>query len=265
MKALRPKHFLAISFLLGLFPEIVFSAPAFDHRYPKWDGLLRSYVKEGLVDYASLKKSPQLLEDYLKTLKEVSRDEYDKWTRDQKIALWINAYNAAVIELVVDNYPLQKGPGWKAFAYPKNSIQQIPKVWNRKALEMFGKKLSLNQIEHEILRKEFREPRIHFALVCASLGCPVLRGEPYRGDALESQLTDQVRSFVTNSEKVRYDARTDTLFLSSIFRWFDEDFERAGGVLAFIRDNLPHKTADKISGQTKIDWLKYNWSLNERK
>lgn len=232
--------------------------------YSTYAKVLRGYAVNGRVDYSKLKHERQDLDEYVKSLESLSRENYEEMSRDERIAFWINAYNVAAIQLVIDHYPLQKRFGWKALAFPENSIQQIPNVWDREVLEVFGEKQSLNHIEHKILRKQFQEPRIHLALVCASLGCPVLRDEPYDGTKLDAQLKEQVQNFLLDSEKVRYDKQTDTLYLSPIFKWFRCDFERIGGLTAFVKTHWPNETREKISENTKIEWLQYDWSLNEK-
>src|SRR3989338_3814048 len=210
---------------LGLVVTLLFSgaavgASSFDHHCEAWSQLLATHTQNGFVDYQALKKSPDDLADVMEFFHSATEDEYDQWSRSQKIAFWLNAYNFAAINLMVEHYPIQKKLGWKALAYPDNSIQQIPDVWDRKSIRILGKELSLNDIEHGILRKEFEEPRVHFALVCASIGCPKLRGEPYIAERLEEQLDDQVRTFLLDPEKARYETGSDTLHLSPIFKWF---------------------------------------------
>lgn len=239
-------------------------APQFDHRHFAWNQFLQQLTKDGRVNYGVLSNNPAQLNIFLESVGHVLKNEYEGWNREQKIAFWINAYNAAVIKTVVDHYPLEKGLSWKALAYPSNSIQQIPDVWDRPALDVFGAKVSLNYIEHEVLRKEFKDPRIHFALVCASLGCPILRSEPYVSERLDTQLDDQIRRFLADPKKAHYDSEAGTLNLSPIFKWFREDFEKAGGIVQFVKPYLPQEFSGKISADTKIEWLDYDWSLNER-
>lgn len=236
---------------------------AFNHSL--YGKVLHAYVTHGRVDYSKLKHERQDLNEYMKSLESLSRENYEEMSLEEKIAFWINAYNAAAIKLVIDHYPLQKRFGWKALTFPENSIPQIPDVWDRKVLEILGERLSLNQIEHQILRKEFQEPRVHFALVCASLGCPILGNEPYQGNKLDAQLDEQVRDFLADLKKARYDEATDTLYLSPIFKWFRKDFESAGGVLNFVKAHGPKMAKEKISEKTEIEWLHYDWSLNERR
>lgn len=247
-----------------LLSGIVRASSAFDHTYSEWGHLPGKYVQNGLVDYEGLQKAPGDLAAVLKSFQTATQGEYEKWTRNQKIAFWLNIYNYSAVKLVVEHYPMKKRLGWKALAYPDNSIQQIPGVWKRKAIEVLARELSLHEIEHGILRKEFREPRIHFALVCASLGCPVLRKEPYQGEKLDAQLDDQVRNFLLDSRKARFEDATDTLYLSPIFKWFRRDFEKAGGIASFVKNYWPEEVANKISSETQIEWLDYDWHLNER-
>lgn len=259
------KLILGLLIVVALMPlQSVLAGEGFAFDHSAYARIFDAYITDGSVDYAKLKPRREALGQYVKMLESLSRANYEEMSRDEKIAFWINAYNAAAVKLIVDHYPLRKRLGWKALAYPENSIQQIPNVWDRKVLEVFDEPLSLNHIEHQILRKEFHDPRVHFALVCASLGCPVLRSEPYQGDKLDTQLNKQVRGFLADPKKARYDEPDDTLYLSPIFKWFRKDFESAGGILSFVKTHSPEKAKEKISDKTEIEWLKYNWNLNER-
>lgn len=214
------------------------------------------------MNYASLKQSHEPLNAFLREIEAVTQEEYDHWSRDEKLAFWINAYNALAIKMVIDHYPLKKGLSWQALIFPENSIQQIPNVWDKKFLNVLGKKISLNFIENEILRKEFAEPRIHFALVCASLGCPELREEPYLAEKLDWQLENQTQRFLQDPNKFRYDAKSDALYLSPIFKWFKKDFEKSLGIISFVKAHLSDPKGKEISSGTKIEWLGYDWNLN---
>ena len=249
--------------VLGSFAPVLW-AESLDANYSDFGQFLNQYVQNGLVNYQAVQKSPELLDEILRQLQNVKDDHYKSWQRDEQKAFWINAYNVAVIKTILDHYPLKKGVSWKTLVYPANSIQQIPDVWDQKAIKLLGKDRSLNEIEHEILRKEFKDPRIHFALVCASIGCPVLRPEPYLSNKLDSQLNDQVHVFLSDRRKAYYDKDSDTLHLSPVFRWFGKDFDESGGVIAFIKKYWP-AAEEKWSVQTKIEWLDYDWSLNEKK
>lgn len=234
----------------------------FDHSlYAK---VLETYLEDGVVDYQKLKKERSDLDHYVQSLASLSVEDYNRMSRNEKTAFWINAYNAITLKVIIDHYPLKRR-GLTGLAFPSNSIRQIPGVWDKISHRVLEKETTLNEIEHQILRKEFEEPRIHFALVCASIGCPKLREEPYVADHLEIQLDDQVRSFMADEEKIRYEAEGDLLHLSPILKWFGDDFDVAGGRLAFVKKYISKEKAAAISRETKIKWLDYDWSLNERK
>jgi hypothetical protein len=213
------------------------------------------------VDYAALKRERQpALDAYLRSLESVERSELESWPRSDQLAFWIDAYNAYTVKLVLDHHPIRS----------IRSIGVLPGAAFRKTFipleRVAGRKLSLDDIEHRILRERFRDPRIHFAIVCASRSCPVLRDEAYRGRDLDSQLDDAARSFLRDPARNRYGPASRTLFLSSIFKWFRGDFEAAAGSLpAFVARYADEPTAEALRrGGVKIEFLDYDWSLNER-
>ena len=259
---MRLKGIKIISIFLGIYVACLLPFPAFASDYSSWQKFLDLYLKDGLVNYAAVKDDSALLKAVVLQLENVKKEEYDRWSQDEKKAFWINAYNIEAMKLVLDHYPLKRSLGLQALRYPANSIQQIPDVWNQEARIILGKKVSLNYIENEILRKEFQDPRIHFAIVCASLGCPVLRDEPYVFDRLDSQLDDAATKFMQDRKKFNYDAHHNTFYLSPIFKWFKEDFEKAGGSIAFIKNYMPQNK--NLPDNGKIQWLDYDWSLNEQ-
>src|SRR3989338_6542924 len=179
-----------ISLFLGISIACLLPFPAFASDDSAWQKFLDLYLKNDLVNYSAVQTNPALFNTIVSQLENVKKEEYARWSEDEKKAFWINAYNIEAMKLVLDHYPLKRSLGLQALRYPANSIQQIPDVWNQEARIILGKKVSLNYIENEILRKEFQDPRIHFAIVCASLGCPVLRYEPYVSDRLDSQFND---------------------------------------------------------------------------
>ncbi len=218
----------------------------FDHSL--FGELLAKYVDEGWVDYKGFKNDEALLDIYLEELQNVRPKEFPN--EKEQLAFWINAYNACTIKGILDNYPV-KGVKW------------IYRFFKRKNYSVAGKKLSLNDIEHEILRKEFSEPRIHFAVVCASKSCPQLGSFAYDVKWLDLQLENAAKYFLQDDTMNRYDAGEDVLYLSSIFDWFPEDFEKASGSLvAYVKKYLPADDVGRISDKTKIKFLKYDWSLN---
>ncbi len=236
------------------------SCAFFDHEHEAWTAVLRRYVREGFVDYAGLKRDGAAeLSAYLGSLGSICGGHYDTWKRGQKLAFWINAYNAHTVKLILDHYPLRS----------IRSIGVLPGAAFREefiALPKIGRpRLSLNAIEHEILRQEFSEPRMHFAIVCASKSCPALRSEAYRASGLDGQLDDAARTFLQDAGKNRYDAASRTLHLSSIFQWFHEGFERAAGsVPAFVARYDERVASAMRADGLRVQFLDYDWSLNGR-
>lgn len=238
-------------------------AANFDHSHKEWTTILEKnvspHLKSTVVNYNSLKENPTPLNDYLSSLEKVSQGDFDSFTNDEKLSFLINAYNAYTIKLVVDNYPVK-------------SIKDIGGVfsspWKKKFIHLFGKVLSLDTIEHELIRKKFKEPRIHFAVVCASIGCPAIRPEAFVAKKLNAQLEDSARLFLADPEKNRYDKNSKTLELSSIFDWYGDDFEKHdGSVHNFVATRITNDKEDQTRIQNKsvkIKYLHYDWNLNKR-
>ncbi|MCC7111488.1 MAG: DUF547 domain-containing protein [Deltaproteobacteria bacterium] len=232
----------------------------FDHEHAAWEATLARYVRDGVVDYSGLKHSgTAALDGYLRSLESVCRDQYVAWTREQQLAFFINAYNAYTIKLILEHYPVKsiRSIGFLPGSAFRDEL--APLRWLR------GKALSLNDIENDILRKDFHEPRIHFAIVCASQSCPELKSEAYRATTLDSQLTDAARRFLADRGKNQFDPASRTLRLSSIFKWFREDFERTSRTLpAFVARYAEPATATALSSgdAVRIEFLDYDWSLN---
>jgi len=250
--------------LARLAPIILFSRLAaaacapIDHDHAAWTTLLGRDVRDGKVAYARLvREDGPLLASYLHDLSAACAEDYTRWSRAQRLAFWIDAYNAFTVKLVVDHYPIAsiRKIGWLPGAAFREAFIPMP--------ELKGGSVSLDDIENGTLRADFREPRIHFALVCASRSCPMLRGEAYRAADLDRQLDDQARAFLADPTKNRFDATTNTLYLSSIFKWFRPDFEAAAGSLpAYVGRYLsdPRATAPGV----RIEFLDYDWSLNDQ-
>jgi len=225
---------------------------AFDHNYAQLDNLLQTKVVSGMVDYKSIKTDPAVLTGFLNEVNSVSKNEFNSWNEDQQLSMLINLYNAATIKLIVDHYPVK-------------SIKKIGGVfkgpWKQDVVGLFGEQITLNHLEHEIIRKQFREPRIHFALVCAAKGCPPLRSQAYIPERLDQQLGEQAKVFVMQTPRAnRYDVENKTLFLSLIFKWYKVDFEKeAGGLVNYIQLYYP-----AIGMDVKIRYTDYDWSLNSQ-
>lgn len=228
-----------------------------DHSHAAWTAILDRWVDDGRVDYAAIRsKGADQLDAYLATLSGVCAADYETWSRDQRLAFWINAYNAFMVKQVLEHYPITsvRKIGWLPGAAFRSEYIPMP--------ELEGGSISLDDIEHDTLRADFDEPRIHFALVCAARSCPQLRSEAYRAADLSDQLDDQGRRFLGNSAKNRFDAATQTLYLSSIFKWFRGDFEgKSGSLKAFV---APYMKEPAVTGaDVEIEFLDYDWSLNE--
>jgi len=224
-----------------------------DHSHALFTDVLKKHVKAEGFDYAALNKDPDKLGAYLVNLSEVTQAEYKGWGDDQKKAFLINLYNASTLKLIVDNYPLK-------------SIKDTGDPWKQKRVKIFGGMVSLDHIEHEMLRKDFGDPRIHFGVNCASVGCPALRAEAFQESKLDTQLDEQARKFLNDSSMNRVDAKAGVLHLSSIFDWFKADFvKKSGSVEKFIAPYLSE--ADRkavLSGDLKIKYTEYDWSLNKQ-
>ena len=223
-----------------------------------WDELLQRYVDDlGRVNYRRWKaEGADVLRVWLESLADV--DLADFTDADARLALWLNAYNAIAISQVLEVYPIASIrpkvlgiPNWLSFL----------DFFTRSNTIVGGKKYSLNQIEHAILRPEFAEPRIHFALVCASVGCPLLRRGAYFPESVRTQLEADASRFIHNPDKVRYDAQKKTLYLSKIFKWYEEDFVKAAGSVGeYVRGYLGPEAA--VGDGWAIVFLPYDWNLN---
>jgi len=252
----------------------------FDQSHSNYNSLLKKYVHNGRVNYKGFLSSEDRFNSYLDQIGSVSADDFKTWSRDQKLAFWINAYNAFTIKAVIDNYPIERNFGISALIYPENSIRQINGVWDKLKFKAAGKKVTLNEIEHQILRKKFNEPRIHFTIVCASIGCPDLNNEAYKANIINTQLDTAAVNFVNNPQKgVKIDRDNKTIMLSAIFNWFGKDFipkygdtdlfrgrsEQERAVLNFISIYLESPNDKKFVEQNdfRIKYMDYDWSLNE--
>lgn len=218
----------------------------YDFDHSRYSQLLSDVVVDGLVDYKVLLNRRSILDQYLKEIAQLSANDFRSMNREEQMALYINAYNAYTLKAIIDKYPVK-------------SIRWIPFVWDKKTAIVAGTKMSLNNIEHDTLRPKYQDPRVHFALNCASGGCPELRAEAYISDELENQLEDATYRFMNDRVRNPYDKEKNIYDASSIFKWFKEDF---GDVRAFISKYLRD---DKVSFDQNKPKLKYqyDWSLND--
>lgn len=235
----------------------------FDQQHTLWTNVLKKHVRNDDFDYAALKRDPAEFNAYLKQLHVVTPDELATWTKEQRFAFWINVYNAHTIELIVENYPLKTIRDLDRALGLKSVFDDefIP----MQAFHQDGKDdlLSLNDVEHGILRERFKDARLHAAVNCASISCPPLRGEAFLASKLDTQLEEQMRGFVNDPARNRLDAAAGQLQLSEIFKWFAEDFERdAGSVREYLLLFVPEEKAELVR-QAKLRYLDYDWGLND--
>jgi hypothetical protein len=254
---------------------LVWSGPAtasgFDQSYSAYDGLLKKYVSpQGRVDYSSLKADPSELEQFLENVADLPRAQFDTWPKSRQLTFLINLYNSATLKLIIDHYPV-------------DSIKEIGGFfrgpWDQSFIKLFGTTVTLNHLEHDILRKQYQEPRIHMALVCAAKGCPPLRNEAYTAEKLDKQLEDQSFRYLAGAAGLRMDRRKNVVYVSSIFKWYGADFrsiyapargfdglnptERA--LANFCSRYLSPEDADYLGkGGYDIKYLAYDWALNKQ-
>ncbi|MEP5254877.1 MAG: DUF547 domain-containing protein [Winogradskyella arenosi] len=215
------------------------TAETFNHS--RWDRILQKHVSNsGEVNYEALKNDPSELNIYIDAL--THNTPTDAWTKEAKLAYWINAYNALTIDLILKNYPVK-------------SIKDIKNPWDQKLWQFGDTWQDLNTIEHKILRP-MKEPRIHFAIVCASISCPKLQNKAFTASTLETQLTQATKEFLNDPTK--NELTKDAVQLSRIFKWFKKDFEITGSLIQFLNQY----TDFEISESAKANYKDYNWNLN---
>jgi hypothetical protein len=214
--------------------------------------LLGKYVHNGQVNYDGLKKEERRLDQYLKVLENVDPDSL---SRDEQFAFYANIYNAWTVKLILTGYP------------DIDSIKDLGSLfkspWKKKLVRINGKVLTLDNVEHDILRPQFKDARVHFAINCAAYSCPPLLPEPFTAGKLDEQLTDATRSFINNPKRTYLDG--NTLYVSKIFKWFAEDFNHDPYtfVVKYAEGNFKNEL-EAGKGKIKVKYLNYDWSLNNR-
>jgi len=248
-------------------------AQTFDHGHARWDALLKAVVEvspdgtRSAVRYRRLKADRAALDDVLRTLSAVSAAEYAGWSKPQRLAFLINAYNAFTIDLVLTRYP------------DLDSIKDIGGLfstpWQQRFIPLLGQTISLDDLEHGLILAPgaFDEPRIHVAVVCASIGCPMLQADAFRADRLDAQLDDAMRRFLSDRTRNSFDAQRRTLRVSKLFDWYSDDFGAkaagASGVVAYLAryaDALTDREAEREairSGAVELRFTHYDWRLND--
>ncbi len=223
---------------------------SFDQTHANFTKLITDTAVPTGIKYPELKKKHSDLTAYLTDLENVPYADFRGWNKNDQLAFLINLYNAATLELVLKHYPIRS---------LKDEVGGEKGPWKIPAVKMFGKHTTLDGLEHEFIRKYYNEPRIHFALNCASEGCPPLLNEAYTGEKLEKQLDTQTRQFL--ADKKANSVSGKTLKISPLFDWFKDDFiKKHGSVEAFLD---PYFTKSKIQkGKMNISYTDYGWKLN---
>ena len=222
--------------------------PVEDHQI--FGELLAKYNQDGHIDYAGFKKEETRLDAYLADL---AKADPGSFPRNERFAFYVNAYNAWTIKLILSGYPGVESI--KEFG----SLFKSP--WKKKFIKIGGEIISLDHIEHDILRPEFKDPRVHFAVNCASKGCPPLYGEPFTGSKLDMQLNSTTKLFINNPEFNRLEE--NTLYVSSIFKWFSEDFN--DDIIGFFKRYASPELKNEITARRsslEVKYIVYDWSLN---
>jgi len=242
---------LVSCFLFLSLPGLSWPAEVVDHSL--YADLLNKYVKDGVVNYQGFKNEEKRLDEYLKVLEGT---DTGKLSRNEQLAFYINAYNATTIKLILSGYP-----GIRSIWDLGSRIFKSKSPFRKKIVRIEGKTMSLDDLEHGIIRPRFKDPRVHFAVNCASKSCPPLISEPYQGSILDQQLDDSTRAFLNNAKRNRLEG--NRLHVSKIFKWFEEDFndDVVGFFLRFADTELKERLMTNRDN-IKVKYLDYDWSLN---
>ncbi|MBN8475236.1 DUF547 domain-containing protein [Sulfuritalea sp.] len=272
MKLARNLFTIALSVML-LAGASLARAQGFDHSHAAWNALLAKHVKTfasgnaSAVDYAAIKAEHTALKGYLAALSAVGEADYGKWNKAQRLAFLINAYNAFTVELILSKYP------------DIESIKDLGSVfsspWKKKFFTLLGQERHLDDIEHGIIRAPgaFDDPRIHVGVVCASIGCPMLRPDAFTPEKLDAQLDDGMKRFLADGTRNRFDAAAGRLQVSKIFDWYGKDFEKGHKGYDSLKTTFarhaaqlaatPEAQARVRNGDYKLEFLDYDWRLND--
>jgi hypothetical protein len=236
------------------------SSLAFDHTHAGWTRVLQAHTVEAPgpatnVRYAVLKASPAELDAYLGELSSVTASQFAKWPKKERLAFLLNAYNAFTVKLVIDHYPVKSIKDIGGF---------LGSPWKKKFVPLLGRTISLDDLEHVWIRREYREPRIHFAVVCASVGCPRLQREAFRGRDLEIQLATATREFLGDRRWNRVAPKA--IEASSIFKWYGSDWGDSRSLRLFLADGIGLSEPERsrfLVDEIPLKFTPYDWSLNE--
>ena len=273
------KLFILIALLAAPFTNAL---AQFDHSHKAWDALLKKNVvvvqggKTSQARYAGFKQEEAALKAYTESLSKVTEAEFKAFSKTQQMAFLINAYNALTVQLILTKYPDLKSI--------KDLGGAFSSPWKQKFFKLMGNDSTLDQIEHEMLRKKgvYDEPRVHYAVNCASVGCPALREEAFTADKLDAQLEEQARRFLSDRSRNRYNVQNQAIEVSKIFDWFKEDWqsgykgigkeqspvtsrEQYFGKYAALLSDKPEEQKLIADGKVSIRFLDYDWNLNDAK
>jgi hypothetical protein len=259
---------IVVTTLWLLLPGFLAAQSLPDHS--TFDSVLEGYRHGSFVDYAALRAAAGALEAYIAELSKSPVETLASASQPAQLAFWINAYNACALKRVVDHYPIKKAGFPSSLVnslkgVPANSIRQIPSTWDGKFCPVAGADRSLDEIEHEIIRP-MGDPRIHFAVNCASRSCPVLAAGAYRADALDQQLDEAVGRFVADADQYVLDrGDSPTLRVNKILDWYKDDFGGTEGVIEFLLRYVGESDASYLREHRSIDveYNDYDWTLND--
>ncbi len=230
-------------------------------NYSRYNKTLKKYLnKSGMLDYKNLKNNSKIFDLFIKQILNLKKNDYNKFTKKEKLAFWLNTYNALTIKIILNNFPLK-------------SIMDLKDPFNKIKFRVLGSHVSLNNIENNIIRKYFKEPRIHMALVCAAIGCPTLRNEPFIAKKLDFQLKNQTKKFLSSKKNFKIDKNKNIIYVSSIFKWYSTDFiiknkSLEESLMIFISKYIDKKQLKVLNTLVKIKfkvkYLYYNWKLNQQ-
>lgn len=263
------RHFITLLAAAAIAPLSAHAQTTFDHNHTAWDALLKKHVrwlpdgKQSRANYKGFAADRAALKAVLDGMSAVPKATFDGWSRSQQMAFLINAYNAFTVELILTRYPDLKSI--------KDLGNLIQSPWKKKFFTLLGEERYLDWIEHEQLRPRYNEPRVHAAVNCASIGCPALRDEAFTAPKLEAQLEDGMRRFM--GDRTRNRVKGNQVEVSSIFKWFKEDFEKGHGgfkqvedVFATYAELLSDQPSEQAALKAKtlgVNHLDYDWSLND--
>lgn len=265
--------------MIGLGVALVIAATAalgargsFDHEYQAYGRVLAAHVQGARVDYRALAANRASLDKVVSGFGVPDARTIASWSRPQQLVYWINAYNAFTLKAVIDHYPIKR----RRFSlHPDRSIRQIPGVWNRLTWQAAGQAMTLDHIEHQIIRPRFDEPRIHFAIICASVSCPPIADVPYRAATLDAQLDRAARAYLASPQGL--EVHGYGLRVSMLFRWYGDEFvaaysgtaagrgsDRDRAIAGVVKAYGPRDAARAAAtGRARITFLPYDWALDD--